>query len=82
VASHIAPSKIDRRGMWRGLIIIIITLIFINILTLLMKINITDYILTFADWISIFTALFAYATIISFIHFVASYLILRPFRKY
>ncbi len=82
VASHIAPSKADRKGLWKGLILIIISLVFINILTLLIKWDITQYILTFSEWLSILVAIFAYATIISLLHFIASYFILRPFRKY
>lgn len=82
LASHLAPSKPDRQGMWKGFILIIIVLVIINLLTLLIKIDITNYILTFSRWLNIFVVIFSYATIISLLHFILSYLILKPFRKY
>jgi len=82
IASHIAPSKPDRKGMWQGFILIVISLIFINILTLLLKLDITKYVLSLAGIFSVFIGIFTYATIISFIHFLFTYLILYPLRKY
>lgn len=81
IASHIAPSKADRKGVWHGLALIIITLTFINILTLLVKWDITKYIIDFSHWLSIFMAIFTYAAIISFVHFLLSSIILLPFKK-
>ena len=81
IASHMAPSKADRKGMWYGFILIIIVLVIINILFLLIKIDITNYVLIFSKWLSIFIAIFTYATMISLTHFLISKIIFLPIKK-
>lgn len=81
LASHLAPSKADRRGMWKGFALIVIVLIVINLLALLIKIDLTPYIITFSNWLSVFTGVFLYATLISFLHWLVSGLLLWPFRR-
>lgn len=76
ISSHLAPSRADRKGMWSGLFYIILILLLINIFSLLFKINTTKYILQGSQYLGIFTAIFLYAAIISFAHFVFSYIIL------
>jgi hypothetical protein len=80
IASHLAPSKVDRKGMWGGLVWIVLLLILINIITLLLGINATDYILRINQYLGIFTAIFVYTLIISTIHFIFAWVVLRPFR--
>ncbi|MFA4831403.1 MAG: hypothetical protein WC862_01575 [Patescibacteria group bacterium] len=81
VVSHIAPSKIDRKGMWSGLLWIILILIIVNFAALLFKINVTDYILGINQYLGILIAIFTYALIVSFIHLLLATIILLPFRK-
>lgn len=81
IASHLAPSKADRRGMWNGLAFIIILLIIVNIIALLLHRDITNYILQINKYLGIFIAIFSYATILSFLHWLLSTVILWPFRK-
>ncbi len=81
IASHLAPSKADRKGMWGGLFYIVIILMLVNIFGVLFKLDTTGYIMQTKKYISIFTAIFSYALIISFIHFLFSYFILSLIKK-
>lgn len=81
IASHMAPSKPDRKGIWYGFILIVIVLIILNILFLLIKIDITNYVLTLSKWLSILIAVFTYAIIISFTHLLISKIIFWPIKK-
>jgi len=82
LVSHIAPSKVDRKQMWQGFFMIIIVLIVINIISLGMKINLTQYILKLNQYLGSLATIFTYATIISLLHLLLSTIILRPFRKH
>ena len=81
IASHLAPSKADRKNMWSGLFYIIILLLLINIFSLLFKLDTTGAIFQISNYLGIFSAIFLYATIISAIHFLASYIFLSMFDK-
>jgi len=81
IASHIAPSKEDRRGMWNGLIWIVLISLLINALTLLFGKDITQYILHVNNYLGVFIGIFVYALILSLVHFLLSVIILTPFRK-
>lgn len=81
IASHIAPSKQDRYGMWKGFIWIVLLLIIVNAITLGLGVDITKYILATNQYLGIFVGVFIYATIISLLHLILSFLILFPFRK-
>ncbi len=81
LSAHIAPSKQDRVGMWRGFIWILAILLIVNITTLAIKIDITEYILNLTKYLGIFTAIFTYTLMISLLHFILSSIILWPWRK-
>ena len=81
IASHLAPSAADRRGMWNGLAWLVLILIFVNAVALLLGVNITDYILSINQYLSILVAIFVYSLLISFIHYILVSIILLPFRK-
>jgi hypothetical protein len=81
IASHIAPSKKDRQGMWGGLFWLILILIIINAIALYLETDITKYILAINQYLGIFIAVFTYALIISIIHYILASIILKPFRK-
>ncbi|MFZ2190537.1 MAG: hypothetical protein WA057_00590 [Candidatus Magasanikiibacteriota bacterium] len=81
IASHLAPSKPDRKGMWGGFFWIVLLLIIINIITLLFHFDITNFILKINQYLGIFTAIFTYTLLISLLHFILSGILLYPFRK-
>ena len=78
VASHLAPSKIDRKGMWNGFIWIVGLLILVNIVALLFGVELTQYILRVNQYLGIFIAIFTYALVISVIHFLVASVVLWP----
>ena len=77
ISAHIAPSKQDRRGMWKGFFWMVLILIFLNIIPLLLKIDIIQYVSRIYASMTILTALFLYTLIISLLHYIASWLLLR-----
>ena len=81
VASHMAPSKPDRHGMWRGFYWIAILLILVNIITLLLKVDITVYILNLSQYLGFFVAIFIYALLLAFLHYLISMILLILFRR-
>lgn len=81
LSAHIAPSKQDRHGMWKGFTWIVILILLVNLITLGLKFDITNYILDLSKYLGIFTAIFTYTLIISLLHFILSSIILLPFRK-
>lgn len=81
IASHVAPSRPDQKQMWQGFFMIVIVLIVINILFLLLKIDITAYVLKINQYLTSLTVIFVYTIIISTLHWFLSAILLRPFRK-
>lgn len=81
MASHISPSAEDRRGMWKGLGWIILILFCFNFLALLVQFDITKYVMQSAKSLKFLIGVFSYATVIAVIHFVLSFIILRPFSR-
>lgn len=81
VATHMSPSKQDRKGMWQGLLFIICLLIFFNIFAFVFQFDPTKSILRLMSYFSIFFAIFSYATIIAGSHFVVSKILLWPLKK-
>lgn len=80
IASHLAPSKADRRGMWAGLGWIILLLALINTFAILFKFDLTQYLKRTSQYLSILTVIFIYALIISATHWALSAVILTPIR--
>ena len=81
VASHMAPSKPDRRGMWSGFFWIVILLITINIVTLLLGVDITKYVLNLSQFLGLFVAIFIYSLLLAFLHYLVSILLWVLFRR-
>lgn len=81
IASHLAPSKPDRKNMWAGFLYIVILLLLINIFSLLLKLDVTSAIFKISRYLGIFSAIFLYATIISTVHFLASTALLSVLSK-
>ena len=81
VAAHIAPSKEDRKAMWGGFAWIILLLIIANIIALLLKFDLTAYVLKVNQYLSVLVGIFSYAIILSLIHFIAAVVLLGWFSK-
>lgn len=81
VASHIGISKADRRGMWDGFFWMTFLIIIINAIFLFWQVDITKYVLKINQYLGIFIAIFLYAILISFCHFILSFLMRKIFRK-
>jgi len=81
IASHLAPSRDDRRGAWHGGLTIIIALFLLNIFALLVQWYITKYVLDFAYFFAGLITVYIYVLLISVTHFLLSFLILWPWRK-
>lgn len=81
VSSHLAPSAMDQKGMWKGFFWIVLIVCLVNAFALLIKVDITQYVLSINQYLGIFTAIFTYALIISLVHLVLASLFLLPFRK-
>ena len=81
ITAHISPSKKDRQGMWKGLIWLIMILILVNLITLSLKIDITQYILNTGQYLGVLIGIFIYAITISLIHFILSTVILNPLQR-
>ncbi|PIT86209.1 MAG: hypothetical protein COU33_04455 [Candidatus Magasanikbacteria bacterium CG10_big_fil_rev_8_21_14_0_10_43_6] len=81
ISAHIAPSKQDRKGMWKGFFWMVLVLIIFNIIPILIGINLTAYVSRIYASITIITALFLYTLIISTLHYLVSILVLAlPYR--
>ncbi len=81
IASHIAPSKPDRNQMWRGFFWVVLILLIANAVALLIKKDITQYVLKLNQYLGIFTGIFIYTAIISLLHFILSSILLGPFKR-
>ncbi len=81
IASHLAPSKADRKGMWNGFLYIVLILILLNIFAVLFKMDITNTILKMRSYLNILTAIFLYSIIISFLHLFFVYILLALPKK-
>ncbi|NCN99632.1 hypothetical protein GW920_00685 [Candidatus Falkowbacteria bacterium] len=82
VASHLAPSKNDIKGAGRGWWVLVIYLFLFNILAHLFQWDFTEYIINFSHFFAGLFTVYVYVLIISLVHFLVSFLILLPWRKY
>lgn len=79
ISSHMAPSKQDRKGMWKGFASMVIVLTLFNIIPVLLGIDLIQFIGTIYGSMTIVVAIFLYALIISTLHYIlASILFMIP----
>jgi len=81
IASHLAPSKADLKGVWRGWLLIVLCLFVANCVACLVNSDITKYIISFSNFFSGMIAVYIYTLLISLLHFVLSFFILLPWRR-
>lgn len=82
VASHLAPSKQDRKNMWGGFVWVIFLLLILNGLALPFKFDLTAFILAKSPALALAVSLFVYAIFLSFIHFFLSFFASRVYRSF
>lgn len=70
VAAHMAPSSIDLKGMWKGFVWIVLLVLLINVIPVLIDKDITAQVWWLQTWFSNIYAVFFYAIIISFLHYL------------
>jgi preprotein translocase subunit SecY len=76
-----APSKQDMKGVFSGLGFFIVALIIFNIFARLFNFDFTAYLLSVFHYLDFFIAIFIYAAVISFLHFVISGVVLLPLKR-
>ena len=81
IASHLAPSKNDRRDALNGGLLIVAMLFLFNIFALLRHWNIAEYSSSFFNFFAGLAAVYIYVLMISFTHLLVSALVLRPWRR-
>ncbi len=81
IASHLAPSKQDRKNMWAGFFWIVLILFLVNLVALFLRADVTAYILSVNRYLGIFVSVFVYATVLSLLHFLVASVLFFPFRK-
>jgi len=79
VASHMELSPPDLKGLWSGLVTLVTFLLIINIAALLFGFNINKYVVIVNSYTGLFVGLFVFATIISALNFVGSFVILTVY---
>lgn len=80
IASHLAPSRPDRRTMWRGFGCILLLLLIANSIALLAGLPLTAWTVHLARFLGVFSLLFSYALVVSIVHFVAVSILTFPLR--
>ncbi|MFZ2803933.1 MAG: hypothetical protein WA001_01795 [Patescibacteria group bacterium] len=81
VSCHLAPSKVDRGQMWGGFVWLLLLLVAFNVVGLFFRYDPSTLVVSFATHVSLLTALFVYAILISACHFLLSCLLLLVFRR-
>ena len=78
LSAHIAPSKEDRKGMWSGFFWIVLIIFVINFVALLLRLDLTSYILHTAGYLNILIAMTLYALLMSVLHYLFTLLCIYP----
>jgi len=76
VSSHMALSPPDLKGMWKGLLLIVILIFLANILPAYVNMDVSRYVMKVRSVTSGFISLFILAAIISLLNFTVSYVLL------
>lgn len=81
IVIHMAPSKQDQKNLWRGFFWIVLVLILVNACALILRIDLTAYVLKINKYLTFLTAFFVFSIILSFMHLVVAWILLRPFYR-
>ncbi len=81
IASHVAPSKEDRRGMWGGFFWIILLLFVLNTIAIgFQKPGLTAWLGNLNHYFGVFVGIFLYTIVLSLIHLITAIIFFAPFR--
>ena len=80
IASHVAPSKGDRRGMWGGFFWIVLVLFLLHAIAIgFQKPGLTAWLEHLNQYLGVFFGMFLYTIVLSSIHLVFASILLFPF---
>ncbi|MGE5497605.1 MAG: hypothetical protein ACM3Q2_06035 [Syntrophothermus sp.] len=79
ISSHMALSPQDLKGMWKGMLIIIIILFLINLTAVLLRYDLSPVFAQAAGYSGYMTGIFIFAAVISMLNFLLSLLLLGGF---
>jgi hypothetical protein len=79
ISSHMQLSPPDLKSMGSGILTILLILLLVNLATMILEFNMTVYILKFTRLTGSLINIFILATLISFINFLMTYLMLAIF---
>lgn len=81
IASHLAPSKADLKGVWRGWLLIVVCLFIANCVARLVNSDITRYIISFSHFFTGLATVYIYTLLISLLHLILSFLLRLVIRR-
>jgi len=79
ISSHMQLSLPDLKSMWSGFLVILVIFILANMIAQLLQFDLTAYIFQVSRFLAILIGIFILSVIISFVNFLATYLILAVF---
>lgn len=77
VASHMELSPPDLKGVWAGLLAIVILLFVINSISHFFGVNVSGYMMSVAGFTNMIVGIFIFATALSLLFFVSSWFLLN-----
>ncbi len=77
ISSHMELSPPDIKGLWSGFITIVILLIVVNSICVFFNVDISKHIAFISNYSQMTTGIFTLATFISFLFFIASFIVLN-----
>lgn len=79
ISSHMQLSLPDLKSMWSGFLVILVIFVLANMIAQLLKFDLTTYLFQVSRFLSVLIGIFILSLIISFVNFIATYLILAIF---
>lgn len=77
ISSHMELSPPDIKGLWSGLVSIIVLFIVVNSICLFLKVDISRWVSVLSGYSNMATGIFTFATVLSAMFFVGSWVVLN-----
>ena len=81
IVIHMAPSRADQKNLWRGFFLIALVLVILNACALILRLDITAYVLALNRYLVYIAVLFIMAIFISVAHLAFVSILFAPFRR-